>query len=61
MMSKSRELLPNPVTVKDDLPAWVRPGDVIEKRGDRYFIVSLYESEPRWRHYLRRLKKWWRK
>ena len=47
--------LQNPVTVKR-LPAWAASGDVVTRRGKRWLLVSLHQSEPRWRRWLRRLK-----
>lgn len=46
--------LKNPVTV-ESLPSWSRSGDAVVRRGKCWFLVSLHESEPRWR----RLLRWW--
>lgn len=48
--------LKNPVTI-EHVPDWARPSDVVVRRGKRWFLVSLHESEPRWRRLLRRLQR----
>ena len=47
--------LKNPVTIKR-APDWLCNGDVIEKRGNQYFAVSLHVHERRWRVLLHRIK-----
>lgn len=49
--------LKNPVTV-ESLPPWAQSGDVVCRRGKRWFLVSLHESEPRWRCLYRRWITW---
>ena len=49
--------LKNVVTV-ERVPDWVRSGDVIVKRDKRYFVVSLHQSEPRYRALWRRVIQW---
>jgi len=57
-MRKSDEAWPlgaqlkNPVTIKS-MPDWARNGDVVARRGKKYFIVSLHESETRWKQTVR--------
>ena len=47
--------LKNPVTIKH-VPDWLQAGDVIERRGGRYFAVSLRVLERRRQAWLRRIK-----
>lgn len=45
------------VTV-DHVPDWLSSGDIVEKRGERYFAVSLTKTIPRWRSLLNRFIHW---
>lgn len=61
-MSRSDEAFPlgaqtkKPVTIKS-VPSWAMSTDVVVRRGKRWFLVSLHESEPRWRRLLRRIQR----
>lgn len=41
----------------NNLPTWFKSGDLIEYRRGRTFAVSMTETEPRWRYWVRRLVK----
>jgi hypothetical protein len=49
--------LKNPVTIKN-APTWMRNGDVIERRGKKYYVISLHEPETRWEKLVRKLRRW---
>src|ERR1041385_1758373 len=61
-MKKTTEVWPLDTQTRDaltitSLPVWARSGDVVYRRGQRWVLVSLHESEPRWRRWLQWLEK----
>jgi len=49
--------LKNPVTITR-APDWLQNGDVIKRRGKRYYVVSLHAPERRWQAWLRKIWNW---
>jgi len=44
------------MSIAKNAPAWFQSGDLIEKRGNRTFLVSMTQTIPRWKYWLNRLK-----
>lgn len=55
-MRRESYLSPRSLTVLAELlPQWFATGDIVERRRNRLFAVSVSQTEPRYQQILRRL------